>query len=32
MITLEELYKLYKKCGSLTTDSHKITPGCMFLP
>lgn len=30
MITLEELYKLYKKCGSLTTDSRKITPGCMF--
>jgi UDP-N-acetylmuramoyl-tripeptide--D-alanyl-D-alanine ligase len=30
MITLAELYKLYKKCGSLTTDSRKITPGCMF--
>jgi UDP-N-acetylmuramoyl-tripeptide--D-alanyl-D-alanine ligase len=30
MITLDELYKLYKKCGSLTTDSRKITPGTMF--
>ena len=30
MITLDELYKLYKKCGSLTTDSRKITPRTMF--
>ena len=30
MITLDELHKLYKKCGSLTTDSRKIPPGSMF--
>ena len=32
MITLDELYKLYKKCGSVTTDSRKITPVHVFCP
>ena len=30
MTRIEELYELFKKCGGVTTDSRKITPGSMF--
>ena len=30
MIEIEELYKLYKKCQGVTTDSRSITDGAMF--
>ncbi|MBQ9476153.1 MAG: UDP-N-acetylmuramoyl-tripeptide--D-alanyl-D-alanine ligase, partial [Bacteroidales bacterium] len=30
MIEIEELYKLYKKCSGVTTDSRSITEGAMF--
>lgn len=29
-MSIEELYKLYKKCPSLTTDSRKVEMGSMF--